>query len=59
MNKGPYKDLSKAYDFAFKWVEENKYTLVDSPSENCIDGIWNRESEKDWLKELQLPIEKK
>lgn len=58
MHKGPYKDLSKAYAFAFKWVEENGYTLVDSPRENYIDGIWNKESEKDWLTELQLPIEK-
>ena len=59
MHKGPYRDLSKAYAFAFKWVEENGYTLVDSPRENYIDGIWNKESEKDWLTELQLPIEKK
>lgn len=59
MHKGPYKDLSKAYAFAFKWVEENGYTLVDSPRENYIDGIWNKESEKDWLTELQLHIEKK
>lgn len=51
--------MSKAYAFAFKWVEENGYTLVDSPRENYIDGIWNKESEKDWLTELQLPIEKK
>ena len=23
----------------------------------CIDGIWNKESEEEWLTEIQLPIE--
>ena len=25
--------------------------------ESYIDGIWNKESEEDWLTEIQLPIE--
>ncbi|MCL2567986.1 MAG: MerR family transcriptional regulator [Oscillospiraceae bacterium] len=58
MHKGPYTDLPKAYAFACKWIEENGYTIADSPRENYIDGIWNQESEANWLTELQIPITK-
>ena len=59
MHKGAYKELGQAYAFAFKWIEENGYSAVDNPRESYIDGIWNKESESDWLTELQVPIEKK
>jgi len=56
MHRGAYKNLNKAYTFAFKWMEENNYELADSPRESQIDGIWNKESEEDWLTEVQFPI---
>ncbi|MDU6854714.1 MAG: MerR family transcriptional regulator [Clostridiales bacterium] len=56
MHKGPYAGLDKAYAYAFKWIEDNGYTVVGSPRENYIDGIWNKEDEADWLTELQIPI---
>jgi effector-binding domain-containing protein len=59
MNKGAYAGLAKAYAFAFKWIEENGNIIVDSPRENYIDGIWNKESEDEWLAELQVPVIKK
>ena len=59
MHKGAYSGLAAAYAYAFKWIEENGYTVIDSPRENYIDGIWNKESEEDWLTELQIPIAKK
>lgn len=59
MHKGPYKTLNKAYAFAFDWMEKNGYVLSDSPRESQIDGIWNKESEEDWLTEVQFPIKKK
>ena len=64
MHKGPYykKDgsgIAQAYAYAFKWIDENGYRQVDSPRENYIDGIWNKEDEHDWLTELQIPVEKK
>lgn len=59
MHKGSYNGFNKAYAYAFKWIEENGYTLVDSPRESYIDGIWNKENEEDWLTEIQFPIEKK
>ena len=56
MHKGPYSELSKAYAFAFDWIEKNGYMVSDSPRENYIDGIWNKEDPKEWLTELQIPI---
>lgn len=59
LHKGPYRALSQAYAFAFKWIEENGYERTDNPRESYIDGIWNKESEEDWLTELQIPVAKK
>ncbi len=58
MHKGPYSKLGEAYSFLFKWMEENGYTPLDNPRESYIDGIWNKDSEDDWLTELQVPIAK-
>lgn len=58
MHKGAYDDLSKAYAFAFQWIEQNGYMLADSPRESYIDGIWNKENVEDWLTEIQIPIAK-
>lgn len=59
MHKGPYSQLSNAYSFIMKWIEENGYQMVDSPRESYIDGIWNKESDQDWLTEIQVPVVKK
>jgi DNA-binding transcriptional MerR regulator len=59
MHKGAYSNLSKAYAYAFKWIEENGYVASASPRESYIDGIWNKESMDDWLTELQIPVIKK
>lgn len=59
MHKGSYKGLSEAYTYAYKWIEENGYEAADSPRESYIDGVWNKEREKDWLTELRVPIKKK
>ncbi|WP_243176844.1 GyrI-like domain-containing protein [Clostridium gasigenes] len=59
MHKGSYAVLANAYAFAFKWIEDNGYILGDSPRENYIDGIWNKESEDEWLTELQIPVIRK
>ncbi len=58
MHKGAYSGLSNAYAYAFKWIEQNGYKASDYPRESYIDGIWNKESEEDWLTELQIPVSK-
>ncbi|MDF2879044.1 MAG: transcriptional regulator, MerR family [Clostridia bacterium] len=59
MHKGSYAELSQAYAYAFKWIEENGYAVINHPRESYIDGIWNKQSEAEWLTELQVPVIKK
>ncbi len=56
LHKGPYAGLREAYAYLFQWIEENGYEMVGNPRESYIDGIWNKESDEDWLTELQVPI---
>ena len=58
LHKGSYKELSKAYTYIYRWIEENGYTSTSNPRESYIDGIWNRDDEAEWLTELQVPITK-
>lgn len=59
MHKGPYSALREAYAFMLNWIEENGYKTSDFARESYIDGIWNKESDADWLTELQFPVVKK
>ena len=56
MHKGPYRNFGAAYAFIFKWIEQNGHIVVDNVRESYIDGIWNKESEDEWLTEIQVPI---
>ncbi len=59
LHKGPYRDFPKAYNAVLRWVEENGYDIIDNPRESYIDGVWNKDSENDWLTEIQFPIIKR
>jgi hypothetical protein len=48
----------KAYAFALKWIEDNGYQVTEPARESYIDGIWNQETDADWLTELQFPVVK-
>lgn len=39
--------------------EENGYEICGNIRESYIDGVWNRESEKEWLSEIQIPVRKR
>ena len=56
-HKGSYANIGEAYAFLMKYAEQNGYTATGLARECYIDGIWNKESEEDWLTEIQLPIE--
>ena len=56
-HKGSYDNIGEAYAFLMKYAEQNGYTAAGLARECYIDGIWNKESEEDWLTEIQLPIE--
>ena len=56
-HKGSYANIGEAYAFLMKYAEQNGYTAAGLSRECYIDGIWNKESEEDWLTEIQLPVE--
>ncbi len=56
-HKGAYDKIGEAYAFLVKYAEQNGYRAAGLARECYIDGIWNKESEEDWLTEIQLPIE--
>ncbi|HML36415.1 MAG TPA: GyrI-like domain-containing protein [Bacillota bacterium] len=58
LHKGPYRGLAEAYDFAYRWMEQNGYQKSGCPRNSAIDGFWNREREEDYLTEIQIPVER-
>lgn len=58
-HKGSYDGLRNAYSFIMKYIENNGFEVLDNPRECYIDGMWNKDSEEDWLTEIQVPIKRK
>lgn len=59
LHKGPYSDLRAAYAYILSWVEQNGYEVDGFVRESYIDGVWNRDSDADWLTEIQVPVKKR
>lgn len=55
--KGGYDGIGEAYAYVVKYADENGYVAAGPARECYIDGIWNKDSEADWLTEIQLPVE--
>lgn len=55
-HKGSYSHLADAYAFALEFVNKNGYEISAPIRERYIDGCWNKESENDYLTEVQIPI---
>jgi len=47
----------KSYAFLMRYAEQNGFHAAGPARECYIDGIWNKESEEEWLTEIQLPVE--
>jgi effector-binding domain-containing protein len=58
LHKGSYNDFPKAYGALLQWMDENGFELIDKPRESYIDGVWNKDSEDEWLTEIQFPVKK-
>ena len=57
------KDLTKSYDTLHEscaallnYIEENSYEICGNIRESYIDGVWNKETEREWLTEIQVPV---
>lgn len=58
-HKGSYKNFPKSYAIVLKYVEENNLEICGEIRESYIDGAWNKDTEEEWLSEIQVPVKKK
>ena len=40
----------------YQYIEENGYEICGNIRETYIDGVWNKETENEWLTEIQIPV---
>ena len=59
LHRGPYSTLRDAYAFLYRWIGENGYRPTGPSRDSYIDGIWNKDSEEEWLTEIQVPVEER
>ena len=55
-HKGSYDTLHNSYAMLLQYIEENGYEICGNIRESYIDGVWNKETEKEWLTEIQIPV---
>ncbi|MDO5143935.1 MAG: MerR family transcriptional regulator [bacterium] len=58
-HRGSYRTLAQSYEIVLRFIEENGYGIAGEVRESYIDGVWNRESENEWLTEIQIPVRRK
>ena len=57
-HKGSYNLFSESYETVLRYIEENGYAIAGEIRESYIDGVWNKDDERDRLSEIQIPIRK-
>ena len=55
-HKGTYNTLPESYAMLLQYIEENRYEICGNIRESYIDGVWNKETENEWLTEIQIPV---
>ena len=55
-HKGSYDTLHKSYVSLLNYIEENGYEICGNIRESYIDGVWNKETDGEWLTEIQIPV---
>lgn len=55
-HRGTYANFHETYEKIIRYIEENGCIISGPIRESYIDGIWNKENEKEWLTEIQIPI---
>lgn len=55
-HKGSYNNLHESYAMLLQYIQENGYEICGNIRESYIDGVWNKETENEWLTEIQIPV---
>ena len=58
-HKGSYRSFSESYETVLRYIEENGYEIAGEIRESYIDGVWNKDDERQWLSEIQVPVRKR
>ena len=58
-HKGSYNNLRESYNIILKYIENNNLEIIDSVRECYIDGCWNKDTEEEYLTEIQFPVRRK
>lgn len=53
---GPYSRLGDAYKAITDEISSKGYTIIGDARECYIDGCWNKDSEEEYLTEIQIPV---
>lgn len=56
LHKGSYSTLAEAYAFALNWVKSKGLEMTGPIRECYISGCWDKDSEDDYLTEIQIPV---
>ncbi len=55
-HKGPYDSLHLTRTFSALWMDYHGYVIEGDYREIYIDGIWNKDTEDEWLTAIQVPL---
>ena len=53
---GAYEKMPATFAELYSYAEANGYQPDAQARFNYIDGIWNKETEDEWMTEIQLPV---
>ena len=54
---GKYENINKTYKKILDEIKLKNYKIVGIPTEQYIDGSWNKENEKEYVIKIMIPIE--
>ena len=57
-HRGSYNEFSRSYAAVLRYIEENGYEICGDIREKYIDGVWNKDTEEEWLSEIQIPVKR-
>lgn len=55
-HKGSYNNFQQSMTLLMNYIEKNGYKIIDYPRFSYIDGPWNKETEDEYLTEVQVPV---
>lgn len=55
-HRGSYNNFQESMARLLQYIEQHQLTITQLPRYCYIDGIWNKDDERDWLTRIEVPI---